>query len=400
MRPARALGPAFRQAFSGRALLVWAVALALCAIVVWNGLANVSRSINPAFAVRVAPDDARARARLADRTLLEKINATTLKRAEGHALAAIARDPTVAMAYRVLGFARETSRGRAEAQKLILTSQRLSRRDLPTQLWLIENAVQRDDVAGALQHFDIALRTNKTAPAILFPILTNAAQDAELTTPIARLLAREPAWRERFIAFALDNAENVAPFAALADQLARRRSPLNAVETASLTRKLVAQEHFDIVSRQVVQRLGPRAQGALLPLGQPWLVMDPDFYPFSWQAATDPAVTIERVERGGGLRFDIDAAWNGELLKRLVVAPAGEYELTALASERVYVVVACAKSPRVQLALLDLTGARRSVRLRVPANNCPAQWITVGIRANTSDQPIQGSVNEVSLKPA
>ena len=44
----------------------------------------------------------------------------------------------------------------------------MSRRDLPTQLWLIEENVNRNNVPGALRHYDVALRTSLSSHELLF----------------------------------------------------------------------------------------------------------------------------------------------------------------------------------------------------------------------------------------
>lgn len=390
--------PKFRLVLTRRVVVIVAVALALAALVVWDGLINVTRNVNPAFAQRLSPTDALALARLGDRALLASTSAASMKRAESYTMRAIAQDPTVAMAYRVLGFARERLRGREDARRLMVTSQNLSRRDLAAQLWLIEDSVRRDDAAGALQHFDIALRMSKTAPAVLFPILTNAAQDPNLRDPIAALLARRPAWRDRFLAFAFDNAHEIAPYAALAQELARRGSPLDQNQQLAINRKLVAQEEFDILAQRFGRRHAQRADAIMSQRNGSAFVLAPDLYPYSWTPADDSSVIVSKDPKGG-LRFDVDASWNGELLKRLVAAPPGDYLLTASATRGLYVTVACAQKPNPQLGIIDLVGADVTRRIHIPATGCPAQWIIVGIRANVSDQPMQGRIDGIALRP-
>src|SRR3546814_1290750 len=65
----------------------------------------------------------------------------------------------------------------AKGERLLAYSQKLSRRDLRTQLMAIELAVAQGDISGALRHYDIALRTKKNAPELLFPVLTSALPD-------------------------------------------------------------------------------------------------------------------------------------------------------------------------------------------------------------------------------
>src|SRR5262249_7177342 len=83
-------------------------------------------------------------------------------------------------------------------QRLFELSSAISRRSLPTRLWLIQRSVDHGDVAGALENFDIALRTSTAAPDALFPVLATASSDPGLAQPLARLLDRPRYGRNPF----------------------------------------------------------------------------------------------------------------------------------------------------------------------------------------------------------
>ncbi|MFV3464693.1 hypothetical protein ACNJFH_21305, partial [Mycobacterium tuberculosis] len=86
------------------------------------------------------------------------------------AQAALQRDPMSVRAVSTLAFLAAEKGNAVQAARLLAYSERLSRRDLPTQLALIETKVQANDVVGALVHYDRALRTSKTSEAILVPV--------------------------------------------------------------------------------------------------------------------------------------------------------------------------------------------------------------------------------------
>ncbi|MCB8835101.1 hypothetical protein LJD42_26475, partial [Escherichia coli] len=107
---------------------------------------------------------------------------------------ALARSPVDARAARVLGlFDALRARNRA-AQFAFYYAQRLSRRDLPTQMWLIEQSVDQNDIPSALSHYHIAMRTSQTSRAILIPVLADAAENPAVAKPLAQLLRQRPNW--------------------------------------------------------------------------------------------------------------------------------------------------------------------------------------------------------------
>src|SRR3546814_9359723 len=91
---------------------------------------------------------------------------------------------------------------RAGGERLLAYSQTLSRRDLRTQLMAIELAVARDDIPSALRHYDIALRTKKNAPDLLFPVLTSALTNPTIRTELVKTLGGRPTWSHDFISHA------------------------------------------------------------------------------------------------------------------------------------------------------------------------------------------------------
>ena len=118
------------------------------------------------------------------------------------------QDPTALPAIAVLGLRSQTTGDETKARQLFAYSQFLSRRDLQTQLWMVEDAVNRGDISGALRHYDIALRTSKLAPNLMFPVLASAMQDPSIRAELITTLAKRPAWEADFVAYVAKNAAN------------------------------------------------------------------------------------------------------------------------------------------------------------------------------------------------
>ena len=146
------------------------VLLAIGWFAVTAAVANTLRGEGAEAAHRLAPWDGRMTANLAARTFLLGVREPA-RRAAGVALArrAIAQDPTALGAVTTLGLAAQLGERMDRADRLLGYSQRLSRRDLTTQVWAVENAKARGDVAATLERYDAMFRTAPDARALYFP---------------------------------------------------------------------------------------------------------------------------------------------------------------------------------------------------------------------------------------
>ncbi|RYE90281.1 MAG: hypothetical protein EOO78_31840 [Oxalobacteraceae bacterium] len=148
--------------------------------VLQTSFAGAARAKYPELALRIAPHDARV---LADAsalvlTRIEDPNARAVAKAQS--LNAIRRDPTSVAALRTLGMIADAEGDSKAALRLINRAEALSRRDVATQLWLIEHYSQADNVAETLRHYDIALATSRQSRDLLIPVLVSASADPAL----------------------------------------------------------------------------------------------------------------------------------------------------------------------------------------------------------------------------
>ena len=65
-------------------------------------------------------------------------------------------------------------------------AERLSRRDQPTQVWLIQYQLRREDLPAAMRQMDIALRTASSGSVTLFGWLAIASEDERIARGIRR----------------------------------------------------------------------------------------------------------------------------------------------------------------------------------------------------------------------
>jgi hypothetical protein len=161
---------------------------------------------DPALAYRYAPDRPRAAALYADQLHFESGG----KMGEW---AKIARQSLVAealnpRAIRLIQANLDLSGARRSKPSLLDLSEKLTRRDLGTQLALIETAAKGNDLASVLRHYDIALTTDDNMGTVLFPLLASAASDRSVLAGLASLLQHDRPWKWAFLNYAAFRPES------------------------------------------------------------------------------------------------------------------------------------------------------------------------------------------------
>ena len=354
----------------------------------------------PALALRWNPGSADANVRMADTLLQDPDTAAVLPAVADHAARSLRRQPLNPGGARLLAIAAASGGNIARAGALARYAEVMSRRDLPTQLWLIEAAVQRGDIATALVHYDRAMKTSAQGRAVLFPILTQAASDPAIWRPLAGVLARRPQWWRDF-------TEQLVPRSSSPDALyaIARRTGIERPGTADpALLQAIEKRLVDLGAYSVAADLWNRAHG--LPPASPALLRNGGFEqpggwdPFEWNLQDTPDLAAVRqpgVRPTGGSALFITAAngRGGDVAAQLVILSPGRYVMTAttgdvrgdpLAFPRF--VVRCANGPRDLLnapfPASPEAGRAWRAGFTVPAG-CPAQ--RVGIRGTSSLDP-------------
>ena len=376
---------------------------ALAAAVAVKGAATHLAISDPRAAAALAPYDARAAVAAAEAGSAAgaKVAAPEVRRLTHLALA---RDVTLPTAIELRALQAEADHDPAREARLFELSSAISRRSLPTRLWLIQRSVDGGDVVGALENFDIALRTSTSAPDVLFPVLARAAADPSLDGPIARILDRPEDWRLAFLHYAITEAHAGPGVAAVVLRMRDRRLILGDHVDQSLVGELVSEQEFAL-ARTVHDAFSPAAGAAL--------IADPGFgdarmqYPFGWGLIQTGTSGADRTRVGGrpALEYRTDPGGGGQAATQLLTLPPGDYRLTvttaAPAGDPVaqpFWTLTCANEGGAQLGLVDqpgAAGASAATGFTVP-DGCTGQWLALTVR--TSDEPnLTGSVRSVEI---
>lgn len=376
------------KAVRSRAYLIrWALGIA-CVPIAWSATqftnSLIAASTDPEAAVRQFPTSQA----LANLAIDRARKGEALGRAEARALAlrSLAWKPANPEAAAALGLAAEDPARSALAFRY---SEVMSRRNVVTQLALVEAAVSASAPAEALKHYDRAMRVSLPTRVIMFPILTAAASDPELQPMIAKYVAARPSWASSFV-----------------DELAGKGSDPHAI--AAVVSAYTPDIHNDqeraqlslAVSRLVDLRAVGAARDLFLSvckgaacLKRPY---NGDFNggigitPFDW-AIQDDQAAITAID-DGNMALELSGWRGGPLARQLMALSAGSYELQGKVdnvepASAVTFSLSCAGQPAPFTENSVSKAQRFSIAFEVTVN-CSAVWLTLSEKTRL-DRPTE-----------
>lgn len=370
-----------------------------------QALAYAMRESATARAHNLAPDDGRITALMS--AALSGPGAAPADRAQADALAraALRDDPTAVPALVSLGINAQIRGNTMAARRFVAQADVLSRRDLRARLWGIEDAVARNDIPAALRNYDIALRTSRYAPDLLFPVLAGAIVNTEVRTELIRVLAKRPLWAPQWFAYGSGNGPDATAMAALFTDAERAKIPFSYDARSALLRRLVGQGALDQAWSyySIINPSADRRQSR-----------DPAFRdshavpsPFDWGAIEDNGISgsIQRGQNGGVFDFSVASGIGGPILQQMQLLPAGRYTIEgSLAGidpaepARPYWRLTCTNGREIGRVDLLKSGPFRGT-FDVPAG-CASQYLRLVAQPSTAVGGISGQLTRAWLHPA
>lgn len=373
-----------------------------------HSLAMSVRTRNPVLAHKLAPAEGRVAGTFARHLLGADADTRTRAKAAGIAEAALRHDPTSVPAAATLGLHRQLSGDTAGARRWFGYSMRLSRRDLPTRLWALEEAVARNDIPDVLAHYDIALRTSRAAPALLFPILAGAISDESVRTPLTRKLLTRPAWAEQLVDHLAGSGTDPKSAALLFTALGRGGYPISEPAQTGLINMLVSRDLIEDAWRFYAsrQRGVDRRRSR-----DPMFAKDARAATaFDWTVADEGGVTsaIQNTGGKGFLEFSAPPLLGGVAVRQLQVLPPGAYVLEGRSTgsdlppdAKPFWTLSCRNGP--ELGRIPVSGASEAGRfsgmLRVP-EGCAAQMLVLTVPPTDAPSGSAGQITFLQLRPA
>ncbi len=397
---------------SQRSLREWALrgGLALAATIAGyvsttQTLAFVLGKSNAERAHAMAPGDGRLAGMLAEKQAAAEQAPAARAATASLARHALAVEPLAASALTALALTTQLDGNTPKARALFVHSDALSRRELGTRLWLIEDAVARNDVADALRHYDIALRTSKNASELLFPILVQAANDPAVATALTNTLKTGPAWRDDFLTYFGGLGPNPLQTAAFFRRLAGARVPIPEVARITVVNALAKDRQY---------RESWDYYRSLRPGVDPGRLRDPEFKAalqtpsiFDWMPVVEDAgVSAEIAD--GAFDFSAPSTVGGVVLQQIQILPAGRYRLQGTfsgiketAETTPYWQLSCMDGRdlgRVALPSTDSDEGSFAGELTVTAS-CPVQNLRFIVRPSSNTSGVVGRIDRALLVP-
>lgn len=385
------------------------IAIAIGYISMTNSLAEVVKRSDLERAHLIAPKNGRITALVAEKRFLNHPDLGGQAKTRQLAQLALAQDPMAVSAVATLGFQAQLRNDTVAARRLFTYSQLLSRRDLQTQIWAIEDAVARGDVPTALRHYDIALRTTKSAPDLLFPVLAKAIAEPNVRQNLARMLAEKPGWGPQFVTYLANSGGDPDATARFFVELHRVGTVLPSEAVASSVGSLVANGSFDAAWQ---------FYSAVRPGVDRKLSRDPRFSAdfttpsaFDWTPVNDAVVStsIQRNGRSGIFEFSVPAGAGGTVLKQLQMLPSGGYRFEGHSvgidqpdQSLPYWIMTCQDGRelgRVSVTRSTEVGGIFAGRFNIPAG-CPVQTLALVISASDGIMGSTGQFDRIRLFPA
>ncbi len=329
--------------------------------------------------------------------------------AQAPAIAAAAKDvlrrnPLDVMAMRQLGVLADLDRA-GSGRGYIALAERISRRDLTTELLSIEDAATYGDAdaAATLRHYHHALSVYPLAKAEVMPFISSLLGEPEIRQALIAY-ADQPWLRD----FAVNAVEYDVSPAALSDFYADMAGKMPQAELQKgamrLVRWLVSNNEY-VALQSYAGRIPGLAGNAFSPIGLTVTTSDARYMPLSWALINE--ATISAQADGGVLLVRVEPGTTAAAATRLTMFAPGEYEFVqTLAAEadaplaRTEWQVTCPGDPRnhlVQEPAPQTSGpGQQRARLSIPAG-CAAQFWRLQAAAESSQLASAVRISGLSL---
>ena len=381
-----------------------------------NAQSRALTSLDPATALAWDPGNPRARSRLAELYTENGGDASNARMARELALSALTQAPLDGAALRVLGIEAQRAGDLPAAARLMAASDRVTRRDSTTQLWLLDQAIRRGAYSLAYDKAEVVLAGAPASAAQVFPVLRMSLQDPRAAALLTERLARRPPWRERFVADVFAHQDDVDAARRLYAALSAGPAKPTAGETGALVKRL-ADEHAYLEAHDLWRRtLSVAFRGGGGGVYDGGFRGGPGAAPFNWRLSngSDAFAELARAPDGRpALHVQFSTGADARLAEQLMVLPPGAYRLrgAALLTDRqapdqLAWSVTCAEGARAVLARAVQGAAGGAdwtsfdVAFEVPAEGCGAQWLSLRGLAQDRFGTLEAWCRDLDVMPA
>lgn len=379
-----------------------------------SAFANIASGSRPELAITQVFGVASAAGSLADRTLLNSPDAKGLSEAAKLAKASIDARPIDARSLRVLGMAADVQGRSKVALQLLNLSNRMSRRDIGTQIWLLENSIRRGDITDAMLRYDLVLRTSEAMWPNMFPILASALDSAEVRSALAPYVKASPVWMPPFLSFAVLTGHDPKSVARLIKQVGELPTGASyRVIESELLKRLAAEGEYEELKGVFGSLAGARSS-VLHSAKVDVFSTNRRFEPISWHMSEQSGISAALESDASGRSLKIRAysgsGQSGLVAEKLLFVPPGDYNFTSNSNSYAkstnadaHWTIAClGPSGRTDIwKSANFGNSDLSVILQRVAlpSNCAAYAVGLLMNGGDGQDGLEIGINAVDLKP-
>lgn len=311
-------------------------------------------------------------------------------------------------ALRIMGSSFEAAGETRRALAAMELANRVSRHDLLNQMWLIEHAVQQDDIPTAVAHYHNALSVNEGAGVILYPLLANALVFPEVRNALRPYIAKPSRWAPTFLSVASVKADAGALKALILPIASKMRSEAYVSAIANLLYRLV--RAGDVAGASVLAK-------ALMPgfnlmtfseLQMTPQTTDKRLGLLGWSFPQTDSIS-SFLEEDGTLNFNVLPLARGAVAERdVIVVPHQTYSIAQLvasdssgARAETDINIGCVNgnkvTPIVRKQILGrLADPTSSAQFSVP-DNCSLIRFSITVRGPEGQMPSSVKISKLTL---
>ena len=401
-RPKLRIDPRLAAIVLGTGLLAW--------FATSSSIVLITRNASPSLALRLNPTDPVALVKQGDQRLAQGISNKNMLAAIRTSLET---DPLNAGGIRHLAIDHLSSGNIAKTRSMLALAEKLSRREVATQLLLIEMDLANQNIDGTLERYDLVLRVSPATRPLLFELMNDAGAEPNIRPRLVALLRSNPPWLAALLEWAIYSEVKITGLAGVFKEIPAKSTVWTETNRRLLIDRLVAHEHLDeayVLYRQV-QPDQAKPEGGLA------LNSNTTYPPFDWQISPDPGKSVAGGGDSGGenkLQYLVDQNVGGALLSRLLRLPLGKYrlnvamELDKLGGDEFGPEwsVACYRADGEagsSLLKMDMgvSGiSNKSGLFQVPVAGCAFQKMILSVSATRAPDGQSGAINSASIKNA
>lgn len=395
-----------------RTFLIVIIGLVLAAFSAVHALTMSTRMLQPDVALKLDADEPVALIRVAARQVsaaeqAKRAPPPSVVRDARQSLERLAINPSALLMLAIAGKPADSS---IADPRLIALSDRISRRDLATQIMRIREAAARQDLTLARDAYDKALTVNEGSWQLMFPPLSELMKSPQGREQIAHFIDRGAPWLSPFFRSSLDANNAPKPYF----DLLIARGGLTKLSGARqiqdvLVNSLVAHGNWDMARKAFLfGKYGP--PGALTSASLSKTTIGDGKNTLYWFFPSNAGLAATPVN-ARYLSVSAEPGYSGTVAQKVVYLRPGRYDLAIVLAEpdggealdlkwTVQCLPDAAKAKTELLVERSVAGSRISAAFTVPPS-CNAVMLLLSATTRPSERLAgEAVIEDISLRPA